>query len=203
MTCKILHVDDHELTRSGCALLVSSMAGYEITCELDCGAAVLEKVAEEPFDLVILDVRLPDINGLSLLAELVGRHDLPVLVFTGQDDPKDFEFALRMGALGVARKNDPSTVLMQAIRAVSEGATFVSPSAEQMLSNMIRPSIHLSPRQTAILHYMLVGETNKEMAHKLDIAMPTVSFHLSEIRRKLGVTSNKKIINAARQFELV
>lgn len=90
MTCRILHVDDHELTRTGCALLVSGMKGFEVACELDRGAPVLSKVAAEPFDLVILDVRLPDMNGLSLLAELVGKYGLSVLVFTGQDDPKDF-----------------------------------------------------------------------------------------------------------------
>ncbi|OAN99950.1 hypothetical protein A8B75_19215 [Sphingomonadales bacterium EhC05] len=194
----ILLVDDHELTRAGCRLLVTRLDDFEISAELDVGAGVIQQVSKNRPDLMILDVRLPDMNGLSLLAELVDVHQMPVLILTGQDDPRDFAFALRMGARGVVRKNDPSSIIIDAIQAIDRGETYVSGSVSNMLAEMDEPKVELSPRQAAILHYLSVGETNKEIAYKLKIAMPTVSFHIAEMRRKLGVDSNKLILNAAK-----
>jgi len=194
----ILLVDDHELTRAGCRLLVTRLDDFEISAELDVGAGVIQQVSKNRPDLMILDVRLPDMNGLSLLAELVDVHQMPVLILTGQDDPRDFAFALRMGAHGVVRKNDPSSIIIDAIQAIDRGETYVSGSVSNMLAEMDEPKVELSPRQAAILHYLSVGETNKEIAYKLKIAMPTVSFHIAEMRRKLGVDSNKLILNAAK-----
>jgi two-component system nitrate/nitrite response regulator NarL len=194
----ILLVDDHELTRAGCRLLVTRLDDFEISAELDVGAGVIQQVSKNRPDLMILDVRLPDMNGLSLLAELVDVHQMPVLILTGQDDPRDFAFALRMGARGVVRKNDPSSIIIDAIQAIDRGETYVSCSVSNMLAEMDEPKVELSPRQAAILHYLSVGETNKEIAYKLKIAMPTVSFHIAEMRRKLGVDSNKLILNAAK-----
>lgn len=194
----ILLVDDHELTRAGCRLLVARLDDFEISAELDVGAGVIQQVSKNRPDLMILDVRLPDMNGLSLLAELVDVHQMPVLILTGQDDPRDFAFALRMGARGVVRKNDPSSIIIDAIQAIDRGETYVSGSVSNMLAEMDEPKVELSPRQAAILHYLSVGETNKEIAYKLKIAMPTVSFHIAEMRRKLGVDSNKLILNAAK-----
>lgn len=194
----ILLVDDHELTRAGCRLLVTRLDDFEISAELDVGAGVIQQVSKNRPDLMILDVRLPDMNGLSLLAELVDVHQMPVLILTGQDDPRDFTFALRMGARGVVRKNDPSSIIIDAIQAIDRGETYVSGSVSNMLAEMDEPKVELSPRQAAILHYLSVGETNKEIAYKLKIAMPTVSFHIAEMRRKLGVDSNKLILNAAK-----
>lgn len=203
MKRSILHVDDHELTRAGCRLLLSRLDNFEITAELDMGGGVIEQVSENRPDLLILDIRLPDMNGMSLLAELVDVHQIPVLILSGQDDPRDFAFALRMGAHGVVRKNDPSSEIIDAIQAIDRGEIYASDSVSDMLAEMGEPSVELSPRQAAILHYLSVGETNKEIAYKLRIAMPTVSFHIAEMRRKLGVVSNKLILNAARSAKLI
>ena len=203
MKRSILLVDDHELTRAGCRLLLSRLDDFEITAELDVGAGVIKQVSENRPDLLILDVRLPDMNGMSLLAELVDVHQISVLILTGQDDPRDFAFALRMGARGVVRKNDPSSDIVDAIQALDKGEIYVSDSVSNMLAEMEKPSVELSPRQAAILHYLSVGETNKEIAYKLRIAMPTVSFHIAEMRRKLGVVSNKLILNAAKSAKLL
>lgn len=203
MTCRILHVDDHELTRAGCRLMFDRLEDFEVSAELDCGANVIEQVSTNRPDLLILDVRLPDMNGMSLLAELVDVHQMPVVILTGQDDPRDFAFALRMGARGVVRKNDPSAVIVEAITNVHNGEIYISDSVADMLARMGKPSVELSPRQTAILHYLSVGETNKEISYKLKIAMPTVSFHIAEMRRKLGVSNNKKIISAAAEINLL
>lgn len=203
MKRSILLVDDHELTRAGCRLLLARLDNFEITAELDAGGGVIKQVSENRPDLLILDIHLPDMNGMSLLAELVDVHQIRVLILTGQDDPRDFAFALRMGARGIVRKNDPSSVIIDAIQTLDRGETYISDSVSGMLAEMGEPSVELSPRQAAILHYLSVGETNKEIAYKLRIAMPTVSFHIAEMRRKLGVVSNKLILNAARSARLI
>ena len=203
MKRSILHVDDHELTRAGCRLLLARLDDFEITAELDAGGGVIKQITESRPDLLILDIRLPDMNGMSLLAELVDVHQIPVLILSGQDDPRDFAFALRMGARGVVRKNDPSSVILDAIEALDRGETYVSDSVSNMLAVMEEPNVALSPRQAAILHFLSVGETNKEISYKLRIAMPTVSFHIAEMRRKLGVETNKLILNAARSAKLL
>lgn len=203
MKRSILHVDDHELTRAGCRLLLTRLDDFEITAELDLGGGVIKQITENRPDLLILDIRLPDMNGMSLLAELVDVHQIPVLILSGQDDPRDFAFALRMGARGVVRKNDPSSVIIYAIQALDRGEVYISDSVSDMLAEMGEPSVELSPRQAAILHYLSVGETNKEISYKLRIAMPTVSFHIAEMRRKLGVETNKLILNAAKSAKLI
>lgn len=203
MKRSILHVDDHELTRAGCRLLLARLDNFEITAELDLGGGVIKQITESRPDLLILDIRLPDMNGMSLLAELVDVHQIPVLILSGQDDPRDFAFALRMGARGVVRKNDPSSDIIDAIRALDRGEVYISDSVSDMLAEMGEPSVELSPRQAAILHYLSVGETNKEISYKLRIAMPTVSFHIAEMRRKLGVQTNKLILNAAKSAKLI
>lgn len=203
MSCRILQVDDHALTRAGCRLMVDGMEGFDIVAELDCGSGVLAQVQADKPDLILLDVMLPDMNGMSLLAELVGIHEIPVIILTGQDNPRDYTFALRMGARGVVRKNDPSEEILAAIAGVHAGKSYISESVAEMLARVEPPKVELSPRQTAILHYLSIGETNKEISHKLDIAMPTVSFHIAEMRRKLGVSNNKKIVNAAAQAKLI
>lgn len=203
MKRSILHVDDHELTRAGCRLLLTRLDDFEITAELDLGGGVIKQITESRPDLLILDIRLPDMNGMSLLAELVDVHQIPVLILSGQDDPRDFAFSLRMGARGVVRKNDPSSVILDAIQALDRGEVYISDSVSDMLAEMGEPSVELSPRQAAILHYLSVGETNKEISYKLRIAMPTVSFHIAEMRRKLGVETNKLILNAAKSAKLI
>jgi DNA-binding NarL/FixJ family response regulator len=203
MKRSILLVDDHELTRAGCRLLLTRLDNFEITAELDAGGGVIQEVSENRPDILILDIHLPDMNGMSLLAELVDVHEIPVLILTGQNDPRDFAFALRMGARGVVRKNDPSSAIIDAIQAIDDGETYISASVSEMLAEMGQPNVELSPRQAAILHYLSVGETNKEIAYKLRIAMPTVSFHIAEMRKKLGVGTNKLILNAARSEKLL
>ncbi len=197
MTCRILHVDDHELTRAGCALLLSRLDRYEIVGTLDKGTGVLDFILTEEIDIVILDLVLPDMNGMSLLAELIGIHDMTVMILTGQDDPKDFSFALKMGVRAIVRKSDPAEEIVDALDKVRKGESFLSTTVREQLDSFSTPNIQLSPRQSAILHYLAIGETNKEIGCKLGIAMPTVSFHLAEIRKKLGVSNNKKITQAA------
>lgn len=203
MTVRILHVDDHELTRAGCALILSQHDGYDIVATLDNGKDVLPFIEDNSIDAVLLDLMLADMNGLSLLAELIAVHNAKVIILTGQNDAKDFHFALKMGVRGIVHKSDASEEIVEALAALDQQEPYLSNTIRQEVGRFEAPPIQLSPRQAAILHYMAVGETNKEIGGKLGIATPTVSFHIAEIRRKLEVTNNKKIVQAAQELGLI
>lgn len=203
MTCRILHVDDHALTRSGCRLLVASLPDCELVAEFGTGLEVLPYVRTHRIDLVILDLMLPDMSGLSIIAELAGGAGLPVIVLTGQEDPNEYDLAIRLGAAGVVLKSDPTADILACIDAVRTGGTFLSEQVVSALGTLESPPVSLSPRQTAILHLVSLGEMNKEIAYRLGISMPTVSFHLAQIREKLGSDTNKRALAQARQIGLI
>lgn len=200
---KILVVEDHELTRAGLRLLLSQHTqSFEIEF-LDCGAAVMPYLKSTDVDIIILDLDLPDMNGSSLLAELIGVHDITVMVLTGRHDPKEFEFVRKMGARAIVSKGDDSQYIIEGLIEISKGHTYFSPVVEKALGRCEQPSVNLSPRQMAILHYLGIGETNKEIGYKLGIAAPTVSFHMAELRQKLSVDNNKRIVPKARSLKLL
>jgi len=199
----ILIVDDHELARDGIALALLARPEYSVVANLENGAHVVAKAKALDIDIVILDLNLPDVSGLDILIELVNIMDLAVVVLTGENRPEEFDLALKVGAKAVVSKSDAVSNVLEALDEIILGNTFVSPQISKMIGERIKPSVSLSPRQTAILHYLAAGETNKEISYRLGVSAPTVSFHLRELREKLGVRGNKKILNRASELGLI
>lgn len=200
--CRVLIVDDHEIVRSGLSLLLKTH-GYELAGIVKTGAEVIPFLQTEAIDIVLLDLGLPDVHGLTVLAELVGVHDASVIVLSGDLDAPTCDAAMKLGARALVSKSDPTLHILKALSAVQSGKTFATPSVDLLLAQRRALSVSLSPRQMAILHFFAQGETNKEIGYRLRIAAPTVSFHLREIRQKLGVAHNKKIIEKARDLGLI
>lgn len=199
---KVLVVEDHELTRAGLRLVLSQHPEIIQLNFLDCGAAVIPYLKTTEVDIVVLDLDLPDMNGSDLLAELVGVHDITVIILTGRNAAKEFAFALKMGARAIVSKSDDSETIITGLMKVSRGESYLSPTVQKALGDYQTPDVSLSPRQMAILHYLVAGETNKEIGYKLGIAPPTVSFHMTELRQKLDVDNNKRIVPKARSLGL-
>ena len=200
--CRVLVVDDHEITRAGTSLLLQSN-GYSVVGFAATAAEVVPFMHSEAVDIVLLDLGLPDMGGLTLLVELTGVFDASVVVMSGLLDGQTCDRALRMGARGIVSKSDPSMTILSALDAARRGETYLSPQAQMHHESAEPPTVRLSPRQMAILHLLLSGESNKEIGYRLRIAPPTVSFHVSVIREKLGVSTNKKIIPRAQQLGLL
>lgn len=200
---KVLIVDDHHLTRAGISAILSTQDTYHASATLSEGAQVIPYVKSEIVDIVLLDINLPDMSGTSLLAELVGVLDMTTIIITGESSAKEMAFALKMGARGIVSKSDPANLVVEALNQVVIGEVYISPQIEKILSAELPSDISLSPRQMAILHYLAEGETNKEIGFRLKIAPPTVSFHMKQIRTKIGVKGNKKILVKARQLGLI
>lgn len=200
---RVLIIDDHELASEGIKLTLTARPGFEVVGVCHQGANVLEQVRDLQPDVVLLDLNLPDRNGLDVLIELVELNLSPVLILTGEVNAIDFHTALKTGAKGIISKLDPASCVIEGIRVMQQGESYLSPKVADLLGDVALPEISLSPRQAAILHLMAEGETNKEISYRLGISPTTVSFHLREMRFKLGVRGNKKILNRASELGLI
>lgn len=200
---RLIIAEDHAITQMGIELLVRSLPDYELIKICSDGQSLMQAAETVGADLVILDANLPDTDGVSLLAELVDRLGLTVIVLTGEQSSQRFALARSLGARAVVSKADPPDCIATALTACRKGDPYLSPTVQNALSGAEGPQVHCTPRQMAILYYLAVGETNKEIGYRLKIAPPTVSFHLNELRKKLGAPTNKKIVPLARQAGLI
>lgn len=199
----ILIVDDHPITHSGLQLLFSNQPRFRIVGGLHKGTEVAAYLANYPVDLIILDLNMPDIRGVSVLAEIIGSRDMTVVVLTGESNVTEIDFALKLGARAVVSKSEPASEILAACDAVLAGEIYVSPKIGRALGRKEDAPVLLSPRQMAILHYLEQDHSNKEIGYRLSIAPPTVSFHIAELRKKLGVEHNRKIVERAQILGLI
>jgi len=200
---RVLVVDDHTLTSQGIVMSVNAVEGFRVVGTLPGGRGVIESIQRERIDITILDLDLPDVDGFSLLAELCGGLDATVIVLSGTGRTSDFDRALRTGARAVVGKADTGDDLELALIKARNGERYISNSITARLETQNSPDISLPPRQLTILSMLSAGETNKEIGHKLGIAAPTVSFHISEIRKRLSVESNRKIVPRAKELGII
>ena len=150
-----------------------------------------------------IETQLFSRKGERDLAEIVGSSDMTVIILTGETQFTEIEYALKLGARGAVSKSEPAAEILRACDAALDGEVYLSPMMQRGLASVQAPEIALSPRQMAILHYLAQGETNKEISYRLSIAQPTVSFHIAELRRKLDVPSNRKIVDRAQELKLL
>ena len=202
-THRILIVDDHPLTQSGLRLLFSAHPRFSVVGALDRGATVAAFVQSQPVDLVLLDLNMPDVRGINILAEIVGSRDMTVIILTGESGYGEVDYALKLGARAAVSKADPAEEIIAACDAALAGDVYLSPHMEEALGKYSAAPVTLSSRQMAILHYLAQGESNKEISYRLSIAQPTVSFHIAELRRKLDVPNNRKIVERAQELKLL
>ncbi len=195
----IIVIDDHELAHSGIRLLLASSERFTLAGCFGLARAGIEAARALPERaIVVLDLELPDIDGLAALLEIVSRDLADVVVLTGVARPDVLRQVIAHGARGLVCKGDPIAEVDAALCAVDDGTTFVSRCAAELLGRAVAAPIHLSDRQQAILQLMSSGCSNKEIGYRLAISAPTVSFHLAEIRRKFGVDHSRQLVEKAR-----
>jgi len=201
---RVCLVDDHELVRAGIASLLGFVDDVEVVAEAADGVEALEVIERVCPDVVLLDVRLPRIDGLSVLRELQrSGTSVAVVLLTTFDDDRVLREGLATGARGFLLKDATVEQLAAAIKKVAAGETYLQPRASSLEDRLESPSFEtrpiddLSQREIEILRFVARGFSNAEIARALDLAEGTVKNHVSNVLSKLGVRDRTRAALAA------
>ena len=194
---RILIADDHAIVRAGLRQFIADQADMQVTAEAATGAETIARVREEEFDVVLLDIGMPDKNGVDTLKALKQiRPELPVLMLSGYAEDQYAVNLLRAGAAGYLGKETASTQLVGAIRTVVLGRKFVSPTLAQILADGVtgdadRP-LHgeLSQREFQIFCKIAGGAAVSRIADELNLSVKTISTYRTRVLEKMGMKSN-------------
>ena len=197
---RLLIADDHPVVRDGLSGMFSADDGFEVVGEAANGAqAVTLASALEP-DVILMDLRMPEMDGVAAIAELA-RRKLParVLVLTTYDTDSDVVRAVEAGATGYLLKDSPRDELLRAVRAAARGEAALSPSVATRLLGQVRAPAQepLSQREFEVLEMVAGGATNREAAAQLFISEATVKTHLLHAYAKLGVRDRAAAVAVA------
>lgn len=208
---RVMLVDDQTLVRQGVRSLLGLAEDIEVVGEAADGEAAIQSIPDIQPDVLLLDMRMPNKNGLEVLQELGQRQQLPpTIILTTFDDDELVLSGIRAGARGYLLKDVALEALLDAVRAVAAGKTIVKPAVTQRLlkglgkirtefSSLDQPD-PLTERETEILRLMAGGYSNKEIATALNVAEGTIKNHVSNVLSKMGVRDRTRAVLKA--FEL-
>ena len=211
---RVLLVDDQELIRTGLRRILRLRDGFDIVGECADGSGVLAGIAEHRPDIVLMDLRMRDVDGITATTMVrTLREPPPVLILTTFDDDQLVLAGIKAGAKGYLLKDVSLEQLVGAIRTVADGGSLVQPAVTQRLLSGLehmrnefvsldRPD-PLTDRETEILRLMASGFSNKEIANSLGVAEGTIKNHVSNILSKLGVRDRTRAVLKAFELQLV
>ena len=212
---RVLVVDDQELVRSGFSVILEAADGIEVVGEAANGEAAVAAVALHHPDVVLMDIRMPGMDGLAATRVLTGAENPPKIVMLTTFDLDDYVYAaLRAGASGFLLKDSPRHDLIAAVRAAAAGDALLSPSVTRRLIEAFArrpPEITPSPAQLASLtareHDVLLllarGRSNAEIAASLFVSEATVKSHVGNLLAKLGLRDRVQAVILAYETGLV
>jgi DNA-binding NarL/FixJ family response regulator len=188
----VLIVDDHPVVRRGLRVLLEVQDGIEVAGEAGDGAEALELAAEHAPDVILLDLKLPGLDGIAVLGELKARGSAArVLVLTSVTEPASASLAVRSGAAGVVYKDVDPDALVRAIRSVHDGHLLLASEAAGPLVRSASSATGgieaLTVREREVLSELAKGRSNREIARALNVSEKTVKAHVSSVLAKLGV----------------
>ncbi|MFC0118616.1 response regulator [Pseudoalteromonas xiamenensis] len=207
---KVALVDDQALVRQGIASLLSLNTAFDLCWQAGDGLEALDKVAQSSVDVLLVDVRMPKMDGIAFLKALRQHNQtIKVVMLTTFDEPDLFIEAMQAGANGFLLKDVDSQKLTQAVEAVFDGQTLAEPIllgqlTKEQLSTFADPNIEaLNDRELAILKLMAAGYSNKEIADAVFLAAGTVKNHVSTILAKLNTRDRTRAVLKALQAGLL
>jgi DNA-binding NarL/FixJ family response regulator len=213
MTIRIALVDDQQLVRSGFRMLLESQDDLEVVAEAGSGEEAIVALESTPADVVLMDVRMPGMDGLAATAALAASTEARIIILTTFDLDEYVVAAIKAGASGFLLKDAPPDDLLAAIRRVHAGDAVLAPSATRRLIDKLAVSLpeptdgqtvgDLTEREREVLVLVARGLSNQEICSELHLAEPTVKTHIGRILAKLGARDRAQAVVAAYESGLV
>ncbi len=208
---RVAIVDDHEIVRMGVNRVLDGVSGVCVVGEAENGRQALEMARREMPQVMLVDVKMPDISGIEVVRKLKedpATSAIEAIILTVYDDLETAAEAIRAGAIGYILKDSGREQLLKAIRAAAEGMPLVAPSITRGLVAALHrqddgvgagtgeenPLLSLTGRELDVIRLVARGHSNKAVARELDITISTVKTHLRNIYRKLGVEDRAQLI---------
>jgi DNA-binding NarL/FixJ family response regulator len=192
---QLLIADDHEVARAGVRVFLAD-SGIRIVGEVTGGSAAVEFALAKPVDVVLLDIRMPDGDGLAALGRIkLDKPNLAVVMYSNYDNPAFIARSVALGANGYLVKSCTREHLIQTILAAARGENaFTREELRRVTGALATPrlpvdvDVPLTHREGQVLHHLACGKTNKQIADELHISYETVKEHVQHILRKIGLT---------------
>jgi DNA-binding NarL/FixJ family response regulator len=211
-TIRVLIADDHGVVREGLRAVLGSEADMEVVGEAATGKDVVERAAELRPDVILMDIQMPQINGIEATRRILeGNPDVGVVVLTMFEDDDSVFSAMRAGARGYVLKGAPPSEILKVVRAVAAGEAHFGPEIARRLMDFFSEPIPASPeesfpelsvREVEILDLIAQGHSNAKIAARLYLSPKTVGNHISHIFTKLQVADRAHAIIRAREAGL-
>jgi DNA-binding NarL/FixJ family response regulator len=200
---RILIVDDHAILRMGLASLLSSKKDIEVVGDAANGPEGIRRAIELKPDVVVMDLMMPGMGGAEATARLLEKApDAKVLIITTFDTSDGIDRALKAGARGAIMKNCDFEELVDALRTVASGGSYIAPDVKRLFSND-PPAITLSPRQREMLQSIARGLSNPEIAKQFGISIYVVKEHIAALFAKIGAANRSEAVAIAMRKDLI
>ncbi len=210
---RIVVADDHPVVRDGLVAILSTQPDFAVVDEAANGRAAVDRVLAQEPDVLLLDLEMPELDGVEVLQQLRARESaVRVVVFTVFDTDERIVAALEAGAQGYLLKGAPRSDIFDAIRVVHAGGALLQPVvASKLLRQVQQPSSPhadtllepLTKRERDVLAVLARGLSNKQIAAELVISERTVKFHISSLISKLGASNRTEVVALAAQHGLI
>ncbi len=203
---RVMLADDHPLVMDGIRSCLETYAHIDVIGEARNGHEALQLAAELKPDIVLMDINMPELNGLDATELFKERMpEIKLLILSMHDNREYISSALRYGARGYVLKDVPSQEIVTAIEAVHRGGTYFSSGVSEILLSHGNdgPDGPLTAREQTILLLLSEGQSNKHVARELDISVRTVETHRRNIKRKLNISSTAGLTKYAIQHGLI
>jgi len=208
---KVLLADDHSIVRAGLRRIVEETEDMEVVAEASNGRDAIRLVNRKLPDVAVIDISMPDIDGLEVTARLAADVPaLPILILTMHEEAQYVVRAIEAGAMGYITKQSAPEQLVKAIRRVHSGHRYITEEAAEILAFKIAKKSHgsspldsLSTRELQVLRRLALGHTNREIAESYCISVKTVDTYRYRLLKKLNLRNNAELSRFAMQNRLI